>query len=706
MDIRLFILNLVVVVGTVAAARCRYYRADIVFMLDVSSSVHHANFKHELGLLTKIIRRYPIGPKDVQIGTITYSDDARVPFHLKTYGWKHLLLNAVKHIQARGGDTDTSEAIRVARVFSFLKSKGARGKDIPKIGILITDGLSRNARTIREEGQLAKEDGIILMAIGIGLKYKSHLERITKTKEHIFNVDRFDQLEDLAFALDKVIQPIACEEELEISEKPAGDDWRSDWVDSRFLSRSSRRDPQADMEHGAGLRTGEEVRRFNSPAVTEHKTDNVDDTSDGDTEESSSSDGPRKYYPQYPGAAALRDYEGETRCTIAKADILFVMDESSSIWPEYFKKQMEFAARVVSAFNIQPDSIRIGAITFSTKARIQFNFKDYITKDEVVKALLETKQTIGHTSTWEALKLARTYSFRRNQGSRGPEVPKIAFVITDGNSQETYWTLDEATLLKSTGVKLFAIGVGKNVSDFELKNIASGADFILAVENYDKLLDITSDLIWKACGAKFAQYNIVNEEVRRDCNIGNGTALSFLLDMKSLDNFDRAQAMDFMKEVIASIPVERQHVQVSFLSRKCGSLPNFYSQKYRTTEELLRTLSDRRSDDMTSLLHRTRQEHFGKELKAAKIDIPRQIVVVITDHAPKKRMKAVAEALQMRRKGAEIFVFGVGGNVEQTALRLVASVPHDGHVFLAPGYQFLQYHRSKLVEGICGNSGS
>ena len=54
-----------------------------------------------------------------------------------------------------------------------------------------------------------------------------------------------------------------------------------------------------------------------------------------------------------------------------------------------------------------------------------------------------------------------------------PGVRRVAIVMTDGNSQETEKTKKAASDARESGLEVFAIGLGINVSAQELHNIAS-----------------------------------------------------------------------------------------------------------------------------------------------------------------------------------------------------------------------------------------
>jgi len=86
--------------------------------------------------------------------------------------------------------------------------------------------------------------------------------------------------------------------------------------------------------------------------------------------------------------------------------------------------------------------------------------------------------------------------------ARGFLVPKIAFVLTDGEQTQTTREIRldrEAGLLKRVGVRLIAIGVGQRVNKEELKMIASSDEDVIITKDFDSLLGEVEPLTRSAC---------------------------------------------------------------------------------------------------------------------------------------------------------------------------------------------------------------
>lgn len=80
-------------------------------------------------------------------------------------------------------------------------------------------------------------------------------------------------------------------------------------------------------------------------------------------------------------------------------------------------------------------------------------------------------------------------------------VPKIAVVITDGNSANRANTFAEAKKARDSGIQVIAIGVGHGINQKELEGIASSpkSQYVYNAENFDVLNTLQASLSSKTC---------------------------------------------------------------------------------------------------------------------------------------------------------------------------------------------------------------
>ncbi|CAE1302786.1 unnamed protein product [Acanthosepion pharaonis] len=178
---------------------------------------------------------------------------------------------------------------------------------------------------------------------------------------------------------------------------------------------------------------------------------------------------------------------------------MFVLDSSTSIWSEDFKRQLKFVRNLVNSFDIGTgkSQVRVGVITFSDDAHLEFSFDKYTSRNELEDAILAIPYRSGITNTAAALRMARLQLGRYLYDSSGLFV---TIVITDGLSQLPHETEREAKNLHTLGVHVYAIGVGKHYDVEELKVIASDPlHNVFEVSSYAVLENIAQSFNVKTC---------------------------------------------------------------------------------------------------------------------------------------------------------------------------------------------------------------
>ena len=95
--------------------------------------------------------------------------------------------------------TNTAEALRYMRENCFSTEAGGR-RNTSKIGIVITDGLSRNTTLTAAEAKKTREAGINLFAVGVGKNLDlNELKAIASepTDFHVLMVESFAGLNNI-----------------------------------------------------------------------------------------------------------------------------------------------------------------------------------------------------------------------------------------------------------------------------------------------------------------------------------------------------------------------------------------------------------------------------------------------------------------------------------------------------------------------------
>lgn len=117
----------------------------------------------------EVVKRFTISPHDMRVGFIVFGNDTDFEFKLNTYRDQDEVIKAISKVQYLQGMqlTYTDKALTLLTRTGFTNQNGGRGGKIPKIAVVITDGLPRNVEATRAIANKAKQQGIIVFAIGM-----------------------------------------------------------------------------------------------------------------------------------------------------------------------------------------------------------------------------------------------------------------------------------------------------------------------------------------------------------------------------------------------------------------------------------------------------------------------------------------------------------------------------------------------------------
>uniref|UniRef100_A0A3Q2NTM2 Collagen type XIV alpha 1 chain n=1 Tax=Fundulus heteroclitus TaxID=8078 RepID=A0A3Q2NTM2_FUNHE len=178
--------------------------ADIVILVDGSWSIGRINFRLVRAFLEKLVNAFSVQFDKTRIGLAQYSGDPRIEWHLNAHTTKEAVIEAVKNLPYKGGNTLTGLALTFILENSFKVESGSR-PGVPKIGILITDGKSQD--DVIPPAQSLKDAGIELFAIGVKNADENELKAIASPPEetHVYNVADFSVMSDIVEGLTKTV---------------------------------------------------------------------------------------------------------------------------------------------------------------------------------------------------------------------------------------------------------------------------------------------------------------------------------------------------------------------------------------------------------------------------------------------------------------------------------------------------------------------
>ncbi|XP_062579729.1 collagen alpha-6(VI) chain-like isoform X3 [Saccostrea cucullata] len=522
------------------------------------------------------------------------------------------------------GGTNTASAIHLA-VNEVFKSKTGARKGVKNIIVVITDGESFSESETKKSASQARHMGINLFAIGVGTSVNvKELRLIAGSSEHVYQVSNYEDLKSIKDALinKTCIEIHQSAYTTNLEENTPLDDT----VDMKKIHQSTN---TTDLEKDKTLNWTVDFEKIHQSTTTQILQE---DTPINKTVEI--------------------EY-----CSGKPADVLFLLDSSSSISRNDFKKQLSFIKSVVNVFDINPQKTAVGVSTFSDDFRSVIHLNEFTSKESIFKAVDKVPYLRGGTDTGNALKNIIDFDFKFAR----PNVAHILIIITDGLSRDPFETFLQASKLKKTGVSIFAIGVGPFVDQKELKTMASppkeGLDFVFNFSTYDALHSIKNLLAIKTCviaglHMKDRPICILNKPVDivftfNAATIGNRGTRSIL---KTVQNFEKLR---FQNE---------SDMRVGVISQSCaygGDLP------LQTPNKNLAVTFDK----MSFLIKRTKSYGLTEENGARSEAV--HIVVLIVDTL--LTMEDEIEILELEAIVNKMYIAYVGNIHNKNSILSVSS---------------------------------
>ncbi|XP_068163308.1 collagen alpha-1(VII) chain [Antennarius striatus] len=228
--------------------------------------------------------------------------------------------------------------------------------------------------------------------------------------------------------------------------------------------------------------------------------------------------------PDHPRVTSLRltTTRAETTtiprpvCGKSKADVVFLVDESSSIGPNNFIKMKDFIFRVATYFPvIGPQATQIAVVHYSDEPRIEFRLNDLKDRTSVLRALRALRYVGGNTRTGKGISYILQELFQESLGMR-QDVAHILVLITDGRAQDD--VVPPSRIARALGVSILAVGVA-NADIEELNKIATPTNYknIFFSPTFDDFPSIEREFINSICSEELlSEFNLKDEFTQED----------------------------------------------------------------------------------------------------------------------------------------------------------------------------------------------
>lgn len=173
---------------------------DLYIVLDSSLSIGLPYYEKAKQFLADLIGHFTIGQNLVRVGLIVYGNAPQLMFDLQTSFNKDDVINKIKtaeYLNARR--TATGDAISLMTNTGFTEECGARAVScaVPRVAIILTDGVSNAGMNVTDAATFARENSIEMLAFGIGSDINSaELLEIAGSQDKVHRIDSFDNIND------------------------------------------------------------------------------------------------------------------------------------------------------------------------------------------------------------------------------------------------------------------------------------------------------------------------------------------------------------------------------------------------------------------------------------------------------------------------------------------------------------------------------
>ena len=191
---------------------------------------------------------------------------------------------------------------------------------------------------------------------------------------------------------------------------------------------------------------------------------------------------------------------------LSSADVGFILDASASVDETEYLDQKGAVKELVTLLHQSGDGFRDALIQFSEFAQVIYHLEDSWT---TVNATVDNMGRVASITRLDrALRLSQSSVFQAINGDR-LNIPNVLFIMVDGTQTVQADSEDPVTItneIRASGVDVFVVGIGPEVTPFELESLAGGrTDRVFRAQTFAAFntRDFIKQLVVAACPGKF-----------------------------------------------------------------------------------------------------------------------------------------------------------------------------------------------------------
>nr|XP_015212362.1 PREDICTED: collagen alpha-6(VI) chain-like isoform X2 [Lepisosteus oculatus] len=377
----------------------------------------------------------------------------------------------------------------------------------------------------------------------------------------------------------------------------------------------------------------------------------------------------------------------DTECRTEVADMIFLVDESTTIDSSEFVSMQKFMIAMVNNSDVGKNRVRFGAIKYSTTPTEMFRLNQFDSKQQVRDAIAAMTADGGDTYTAKALQFSQTFFTEAYGGRKSAGVPQILLVITDGEATDRYELPKSSMRVREDGISIYGIGV-ENATEEELKIMTEDETKVFYVNNFKGLEELQKNITKKLCN-----------DTKPACETKEADIV-MLIDGSGSINPGQFQTMqNFMKDIVGSFRISKTSVQVGVAQFSTEPQKEFYLSEFDSEDAIKERILQMKQMKQSTYIGKALRfiRSFFEPSAGSRIRqfVP-QNLIVITDG---KSIDPVEEAAaELRALNIHIFVISIG---YVDALKLQQIAGSNDRLFTVKNFNELETIKKRVVKNIC-----
>ncbi|XP_041363645.1 uncharacterized protein LOC121379208 [Gigantopelta aegis] len=409
---------------------------------------------------------------------------------------------------------------------------------------------------------------------------------------------------------------------------------------------------------------------------------------------------PSKDHP--PGSVKEEPADTPTeRCGGKPADVYFVLDASSSIWPPDFATQVDFVKAVIDTFDLGANKTRVGVITYSDGVHVQVPLGSTYDRTELKSRIETTPFLTGRTNTGGVIEYLTDVAFSHDVARHG--AAHVAIILTDGQSSKLPETVRQAARAHERGIYLFSVGIGQQTDVYELMAIASDPDedFVFKVDDFDGLTKITDLLAIKTCNVEVPEFP---NDQPDSCNWKRPSDIVFVFDTASIGRRHSDVIENVISHVVHKLNISQKSNHFGILRDNFPDTGNVGLSEFFEPEAFAKSTKYSKFHTLQPLLHNMRRFSFHPAF-GGRPHVQKKAVIFVDDKLYNSK-ETLLEAERAKFKNIKIFVVAVGGHCKRKELQAMCSKPANQHLLHVESYAHLRLQSDEIADMLCQGSRS